>query len=146
MLLFYQVATRLSLTTCWQIVELQDDNKLLEQLVTWNNLEQVCWTRQLCSKLSTSRWQLINKLGTSSANTSCWQAVGSLRFYVCTTSLLMCVVQVKSIHKSFCLWPCQSCKSFCSVLFTMNWGVTHDNYINTHWVAALSPWRVKFTE
>jgi hypothetical protein len=34
MLLFYQVATRLSLTTCWQIVELQDDNKLLEQLVT----------------------------------------------------------------------------------------------------------------
>jgi hypothetical protein len=34
MLLFYQVATRLSLTTCSQIVELQDDNKLLEQLVT----------------------------------------------------------------------------------------------------------------
>jgi hypothetical protein len=33
-LLFYHVATRLSLTTCWQIVELQDDNKLLEQLVT----------------------------------------------------------------------------------------------------------------
>ena len=30
-LLFYQVATRLSLATCWQIVELQDDNKLLEQ-------------------------------------------------------------------------------------------------------------------
>jgi hypothetical protein len=34
MLLFYQVATRLSLTTCRQIVELQDDDKLLEQLVT----------------------------------------------------------------------------------------------------------------
>jgi hypothetical protein len=34
MLLFYQVATRLSLTTCWQIDELQGDNKLLEQLVT----------------------------------------------------------------------------------------------------------------
>jgi hypothetical protein len=34
MLLFYQVATRLSPTTCWQIIELQDDNKLLEQLVT----------------------------------------------------------------------------------------------------------------
>jgi hypothetical protein len=32
--LFHQVATRLSLTTCWQIVELQDDNKLLKQLVT----------------------------------------------------------------------------------------------------------------
>jgi hypothetical protein len=34
MLLFHQVATRLSLATCWQIVELQGDNKLLEQLVT----------------------------------------------------------------------------------------------------------------
>jgi hypothetical protein len=34
MMLFYQVATRLSLTTCWQIVNLKDDNKLLEQLVT----------------------------------------------------------------------------------------------------------------
>jgi hypothetical protein len=34
MLLFYQVATRLSLITCWRIVELQDDNKLLKQLVT----------------------------------------------------------------------------------------------------------------
>jgi hypothetical protein len=65
MLLFYQVATRLSLTTCWQIVELQDDNKLLEQLVT-----KVCWAQQPCSTLSTSRWQLVNKLGTSSANTS----------------------------------------------------------------------------
>jgi hypothetical protein len=32
-LLFYQVATRLSLTTCWQIVELQGDYKLLEQQV-----------------------------------------------------------------------------------------------------------------
>jgi hypothetical protein len=85
MLLFYQVATSLSLTTCWQIVELQDDNKLLEQ---------VCWTQQPCSKLSTSRWQLVNELGTSSANTSCWQVVGTallqvrcrfvVRFYVCT--------------------------------------------------------------
>jgi hypothetical protein len=34
MLLFYQVATRLSLTTRYQVVELQDDNKLLEQPVT----------------------------------------------------------------------------------------------------------------
>jgi hypothetical protein len=33
MLLFYRVAIRLSLTTCREIVELQDDNKLLEQLV-----------------------------------------------------------------------------------------------------------------
>jgi hypothetical protein len=50
MLLFYQVATRLSLTTRWQIVESQDDSKLLEQLV------QVCWS-----------WELVNKLETSSA-------------------------------------------------------------------------------
>jgi hypothetical protein len=41
MLLFYQVAIKLSLTTCWQI-ELQDDNKSVEL----NNF---------CSKLSTSR-------------------------------------------------------------------------------------------
>ena len=46
MLLFYQVATRLSHTTCNKSVEL---------------------------KLLTRHWQLINKLGTSSANTSCWQ-------------------------------------------------------------------------
>jgi hypothetical protein len=39
MLLFYQVAARLSLTTCWQIVELQDNNKLLEQLVRNKSVE-----------------------------------------------------------------------------------------------------------
>jgi hypothetical protein len=33
-LLFCQVATRLSLATFQQVVELQDDNKLLERLVT----------------------------------------------------------------------------------------------------------------
>jgi hypothetical protein len=53
MLLFHQVATRLSLTTCWQIVELQDDNKLLEQ--------------QPCNNFSTSweqavRTHLVDKL------------------------------------------------------------------------------------
>jgi hypothetical protein len=47
MLLFYQVASRLSLTTCWQIVELQDDNKLLEQnncnkSIELNNLLASC--------------------------------------------------------------------------------------------------------
>jgi hypothetical protein len=67
-LLFYQVATRLSLTTYWQIVELQDDNKLLEQLVIsllsveLNNLVGSC--QQAIDNLS-------NKLGTSSANTFC---------------------------------------------------------------------------
>jgi hypothetical protein len=42
MLLFYQVATRLSLATCWQIVELQDDNRFLgttcNKSVELNNL------------------------------------------------------------------------------------------------------------
>jgi hypothetical protein len=52
MLLCYQVAPRLSLTTCWQIVELQDDNKLLD----WTTCKQVCWAQQPCSKLSTS-WE-----------------------------------------------------------------------------------------
>jgi hypothetical protein len=56
MLLFYQVATTFLLTTCWEIVELQDDNKLLEQLVT-----------NLLS--STTLWQVVNK-----SSTTCQQA------------------------------------------------------------------------
>jgi hypothetical protein len=51
MLLFHQVATRLSLTTYWQIVGLQDDNKLLEKL---NNLVASC--QQAVDNLSTS-WE-----------------------------------------------------------------------------------------
>jgi hypothetical protein len=86
MLLFYQVATRLSLTTCWQIVELQDDNKLLEQLVT-----NLLSSTTLFCKLSTSRWQLVNKLGTSSANTSCSQVVGTALIQVCCRFVTTCV-------------------------------------------------------
>jgi hypothetical protein len=52
MLLFYQVATKLSLTTCWQVVEKQDDNKLLEKLVTSllssTTLQQVQTCNNLC--------------------------------------------------------------------------------------------------
>jgi hypothetical protein len=77
MLIFYQVATRLSLTTCWQIVELQDDNKSLEQLVT-----------SLLS--STTLQQVVNKLGTSSANTSCWQVVGTALLQVCCRFVTTC--------------------------------------------------------
>ena len=60
MLLFYQVATSLSLTTCWQIVALQDDNKLLElgttcnKSVELNNL--VASFQQAVDNLSTS-WE-----------------------------------------------------------------------------------------
>jgi hypothetical protein len=51
MLLIYQVATTLSLTTCWQVVELQDDNKSVEL----NNL--VARSQQAVDNLSTS-WEL----------------------------------------------------------------------------------------
>jgi hypothetical protein len=56
----------------------------------WNNLWQVCWAQQPCSKLSTSRWQLFNKLGTSSANTSCWQVVGTALLQVCCRFVTTC--------------------------------------------------------
>jgi hypothetical protein len=78
------LSTRLSLTTCYQVVELQDDNKLLQQLVT------SLLTQQPCTKLSTSRWQLVNKLGTSSANTSCWQVVGTALLQVCCRFVTTC--------------------------------------------------------
>jgi hypothetical protein len=71
MLIFYQVATRLSLTTCWQIVELQDDNKSLEQLVT--------------SLLSSTTLQQV-----VSANTSCWQVVGTALLQVCCRFVTTC--------------------------------------------------------
>jgi hypothetical protein len=34
MLLFYQLATSLSLTTCYQVAEFQHGNRLLKQLIT----------------------------------------------------------------------------------------------------------------
>jgi hypothetical protein len=53
MLVFYQVATRLSLTTCRQVVELQDDNKSVEL----NNLVASC--QQAVDNLSTSWKQAV---------------------------------------------------------------------------------------
>jgi hypothetical protein len=44
----------------------------------------------LVAKLSTSRWQLVNKLGTSSANTSCWQVVGTALLQVCYSFVTTC--------------------------------------------------------
>jgi hypothetical protein len=100
MLLFYQVATRLSLTTCWQVVELQDDNKLLEQLVA-----SILSSTTFYSKLSTSRWQLVNKLGTSSANTCWWQVVGTALLQVCcrfvTTCAFLCVYSSRTCMPAF---------------------------------------------
>jgi hypothetical protein len=50
--------TSLSLTTCWQIVELQDDNKLLEQLITslLSSTNLVASWQQAVDNLSTS-WE-----------------------------------------------------------------------------------------
>jgi branched-subunit amino acid ABC-type transport system permease component len=79
MLLFYQVAIsiRLSLTICRQVVELQplqDDNKLLEQLVT-----------SLLS--STTLQQVVNKLATNQCEhipmTSFWNSIATSLLVVC---------------------------------------------------------------
>ena len=45
--------TRLSLTTCWQIVECRTITSC------WNDLWQVCWDQQPYSKLPKSRWELV---------------------------------------------------------------------------------------
>jgi hypothetical protein len=92
MLLFHQVATRLSLTTCWQIVELQDDNKLLEQLVTslfieLNNLVASC--QQAVDNLSTSweqtvRTHPVDKLLEQHCYKSAAGLLQLVRFYVCS--------------------------------------------------------------
>jgi hypothetical protein len=82
MLLCYQVAPRLSLTTCWQIVESQDDNKLLEQLVNKSV--------ELNNLLASCQQAVDNKLGTSSANTSCWQVVGTALLQFCYRFVTTC--------------------------------------------------------
>jgi hypothetical protein len=47
MLLFYQVATRLSLTTCYQVIELQDDIQVVGTIcnksVEFNNILATSW-------------------------------------------------------------------------------------------------------
>jgi hypothetical protein len=90
MLLFYQVATRLSLTTCWQIVELQDDKKLLEQLdksVELNNVVACC--QQAVDNLSTSweqavRTHPVDKLLEQHCYKSAAGLLQLVRFYVCS--------------------------------------------------------------
>jgi hypothetical protein len=83
------------------IVELQDDNKLLEQLVVVTSL--------LSSKTSQ---QVVNKLGTSSANTSCLQVdVGTALLQVCCNFVTTCAflrvftnshkIQVSERHSNY---------------------------------------------
>jgi hypothetical protein len=91
MLLFYQVATSLSLTTCRQIVELQDDSKLLEQLVTSllnSTTTHVASCQQAVNNLSTSleqavRTHPVDKLLEQHCYKSAAGLLQLVRFYVC---------------------------------------------------------------
>ena len=76
MLLFHQVA--LSLTTCSQIVELQDDNKLLEQLVT-----TTCNKSVELNNLVASCQQAGNKQCEHILSTSCWNSIATSLLQVC---------------------------------------------------------------
>jgi hypothetical protein len=72
MLLFYR-AIRLSLTTCREIVELQDDNKLLEQLVA--SLLSSTTLQQVVNKPLTTCQQAGNKQCEHILLTSCWNSI-----------------------------------------------------------------------
>jgi hypothetical protein len=105
MLLFYQVATRLSLTTCWQIVELQDDSKLLEQLVT--SLSSSTTFRQVVNKPLTTCQQAGNKQCEHILLTSCWNSIATSLLQVCYNLcvLVMCVPrdQLLQMCKALCI-------------------------------------------
>jgi hypothetical protein len=75
MLLCYQVATRLSLTTCCQIVESQDDNKLLEQLVNKSV--------ELNNLLASYQQQAGNKQCEHILLASCWNSIATILLQVC---------------------------------------------------------------
>jgi hypothetical protein len=94
MLLFYQVATRLSLITCWQIVELQDDNKLLEQLVRCQLIVNKLEINSIRAHLLTSCWNSIAyKLAAGLLQLVC--------LYVCRQYIALCSrISLVSNHKS----------------------------------------------
>jgi hypothetical protein len=54
----------------------------------WNNLQQVCWAQQPCSKLSTRRWQLVNKAVNKQCEhillISCWNSIATSLLKVVT--------------------------------------------------------------
>ena len=82
MLLFYQVITRLSLTTCWQIVELQDDNKLLEQLATT--------LLTICQQAGNKQYEHI-------LLSSYWNSIATSLLQVCyNLHVLKCAVQTQT--------------------------------------------------
>ena len=74
MLLFYQVATRLSLTTCWQIVELQDNTVSLLSSTT---------LQQVVNKPLTTCQQAGNKQCEHILLTSCWNSIATSLLQVC---------------------------------------------------------------
>jgi hypothetical protein len=125
MLLFYQVATRLLLTTCRQIVELQDDNKLLEQFVTscWNNLwsvelnNLVASCQQAVDNLSTSweqavRTHLVDKLLERYCYMSAAGLLQLVRFYVCSIVVTTWTAHVVSWFSS--TPPPHACPAACT--------------------------------
>jgi hypothetical protein len=93
MLLFYQVATRLSLTTCWQIVELQDGNKLSEQLVT-SLLSSTILPKGNCQQAENKHSKNIpvDKLLAQHCYKSASGLLQLVRFYVCTSGCYLTLI------------------------------------------------------
>jgi hypothetical protein len=132
------------LSSCLQGCHPQLVDKLLNcRTITsrcWKNLWQVCWAQQPCSKLPTSRWQLVNKLGTSSANTSCWQVVG--------TALLINLLAAGLLQLMKCLRVYSIYLFYCSqwiLIFTIIQDLIHGNNSNFKTVNKISyqshiPW------
>jgi hypothetical protein len=77
------VATGLSLITCWQVVELQDDNKLLEQLVTSLLNEQPWHLAVSFNKILTTCQQAGNKQCEHILLTSCWNSIATSLLQLC---------------------------------------------------------------
>jgi hypothetical protein len=151
MLLFYQVATRLSLTTCRQIVESQDDNKLLEQVVgtTCNksielNILVAIWQQ--------SRWQFVNKLGTSSANTSCqWSLMYKISsclyralYWISFLYFLGTIVDTSKLRDvSLSFWKLYIPYRICDFRQSVDWLFSHRSVIRLS--AASSAARIELT-
>ena len=92
MLLFYQFATRLPLTTCCQVVELQDDNKLLEQLVT-SLLSSTILCMASCQQAGNKQWEHI-------LLTSCWNSIATSLLQVCYNLCVFTCVSHKYLNYS----------------------------------------------
>jgi hypothetical protein len=93
----YKLVTHNLLTNCWIAGRWQVVGTTCNKSVEFNNL---------VDNLSTSRRQLVNKLGTSSANTSCWQVVGTALalLHVCCRFVTTCAREANDLsYKNFVL-------------------------------------------